>query len=95
MNEVKTGIAGKTLETVQSFKYLGVKLDSYLTFNDHINYIKGKTFSKIKLLGKVSKILDRDMLLLVYKTLILSVIEYGCLIYHGMSNQNTDTLQRL
>ena len=95
MNEVKASTAGVTLETVHTFKYLGVMLDSLLSFNDHINYIKGKTFAKIKLLSKVSCILDRDTLLLVYKTLILPILEYGTVIYHGMSVQNADTLQKL
>ncbi len=95
MDEVTTGIAGEALETVQTFKYLGGKLDNRLTFNEHINYVKGKTFAKIKLLGRVSKILDRDTLLLVYKTLILPVIEYRSVIYHGMSKQNSDILQKL
>ncbi len=44
---------GKHIEQVQSFKYLGICLDSTLTFDDHVQYLKGKLYSKIKLLGRV------------------------------------------
>ena len=52
MNEFTVSLAGETVENVDPFKYLGVKLDSLLSFNEHVNYIKGKTFSKIKLLER-------------------------------------------
>ena len=95
MNEVNVSLGGEVIEEVSTFNYLWMKLDNCLTFNDHINYISGKTFVKIKLLGKLGKILDRGTLQLVYKTLIRPVIEYGDIVYHGVSNKNADILQPL
>ncbi len=43
-------IGNTTINRVQEFKYLGVKLDSCLTFNNHVQYIQSKTIGKMKLL---------------------------------------------
>ncbi len=88
-------IDGILVEKVTTFKYLGIKLDHHLTFKDHIAYIKGKTFAKIKLLGRLCRNLDRETLMLLYKTLILPVLDYGDVIYHGMSKADAESLQRL
>ncbi len=46
------------LEVVNTFCYLGIMLDSRLSFSAHDQHIKSKTFSVIKLLGRVQHILD-------------------------------------
>ena len=83
------------LEQVQSFKYLGIVLDSTLSFNEHIHYLKGKLYTKIILLGRVRGLLDIYTSLMVYKTLILPVIDYCAYIYLGTMAQNRETLQKL
>ena len=83
------------VEKVDSFKYLRVKLDSQLNFHDHVSYIKSKTFSKVKLLGRLSYSLDSDTLLTLYKTLILPIIGFGGIIYHKFTVADADLLQRL
>ena len=72
-----------------------MKLDSRLTFSDHVAYIKSKTVQKIKLLSKLGHILDKEVLLQLYKTLILPVFDFGDVIYHKLSQQDSTTLQRL
>ncbi len=95
VEDVKVEVNGQSLEKVTSYKYLGIKLDSQLEFHEHINYIKGKTLAKIKLLSYISRILDRDTLLLVYKTLIVPIIDYADNIYQGISATDRDILQKL
>ena len=77
-----------TLEQISSFKYLGIKLDSCLTFDEHVSYIKGKLYCKIKLLGRVHRLLDKKTALMLYKALILPVLDYCDFIYHGTSSIN-------
>ncbi len=95
MENVNITIDGIQLEKVRTFNYLGVKLDHHLTFKDHVAYVNGKTFSKIRLLGRLCRNLDWGMLMLLYKTLILPVFDYGDVIYHRMSKQDAESLQRL
>ena len=95
MGQVSVKVDNTCLERVTSYKYLGVKLDAHLKFDEHVLYIKQKTFSKIKLLGRLKWVLDRDTLLLLYKTLIVPIIEYGDHVYHGMTQGDAYTLQKL
>ena len=37
----------KPIDRVSNFKFLGVKLDTNLTFHEHVQYIKQKTIGKI------------------------------------------------
>ena len=66
-----------------------------MRFHEHVGYVKKKTFSKIKLLGRLKWVLDRETLLLLYKTLILPIIDYGDVVYHGISQQDAYSLQKL
>ena len=84
-----------SLERVTSYKYLGVKSDTHLRFNEHVSYIKQKTFSKIKLLGRLKWVVNSDTLLLLYKTLILPIIDYGDIVYHNMTQRDAYSLQKL
>ena len=97
MENVTVNIGDLSLERVSSYKYLGIKLDCHMKFNEHIQYIKEKTFAKIKLLGRLTWVLDRDTLhvLVLYKTLILPIIDYGDFIYLRMSQQDASSLPKL
>ena len=83
------------LKYQESAKYLGMKLDSQLTFSEHANYIRSKTFSKIKLLGKIRNTMDQSTSLMLYKTLILPIFDYGDVIYNCLSQKDATLLQRL
>ncbi len=84
-----------TLEVVSTFCYLGIVLDSRLTFSSHVQHIKSKTFSKIKLLGRVRHILDTNTASMLYKTLILPIFDYLDFVYFGISEKDKEILQRL
>ena len=93
MTNVELDIEGIQVEKVTTFKYLGIKLDHRLSFKDHVAYIKGKTFAEIRLLGRLCRNLDLETLMLLYKTLILPVFDYGDVIYHGMLKADSESLQ--
>ena len=93
MSQIQISLDGTVISKVEVFKYLGITLDCHLSCKDHVDYVKGKAFAKIRLLGKLSYILDRQTLLQLYKTLILPVFDYGDIVYHGISNREADTLQ--
>ena len=83
------------MERVDKFKYLGIVLDSGLNFEVHVKYLKSKLYAKIKLLGRVRGLLDRNTALTIYKTLILPVLDYCDHIYYGISANDKEVLQRL
>ena len=79
---------------IDSFKYLGGKLDSRLTFSEHVAHIKSKTISKIKL-GRSGQFLDWKTVLRLNKTLILLVFDYGDTVYHNLNTIDPETLHKL
>jgi len=65
---------------VVSLKYLGIIIDSKLTFREHINYITDKCYKLIFALSKSAKInwgLSHDALKSTYTGAILPLLLYG------------------
>ena len=81
------------LDSVESFKYLGVYLDNQLRFNTHADYIKRKIFAKMKALAKTRQFVSESMSLQLFQSLILPHLDYGDVIYDAMSNQDAAKLQ--
>ena len=60
--------AGDTvLAQVYQFKYLGVMLDPYLSWNDHIDCIGRKMSVKLGMVRKACKVIPRDSCLTLYQ----------------------------
>ena len=78
-----------------SFKYLGVMLDPILSFSSHVQYIQGKTFSRIKVLGRARSFLSKEMCLSLYKALVLPLFDFNDYIYDCLSSNDAYTLQKL
>ena len=53
-DQFNLGISGELIEQVYSFKYLGVFLDHFLSFNEHIDYLLFKADQKLGVLCNVS-----------------------------------------
>ena len=83
------------IEQVDSFKYLGVVLDSVLSFSNHIDYISRKLSSRIAMLGRSSKFLSKHLLLILYKSLALPYIDYCDIVWDSCSCQLKNKLQVL
>lgn len=60
---------GDEIETVKSFKYLGLLLDSQLTWKDHIEHVLAKTRGVVAILRKAKRIIPRDVRKLLYFTM--------------------------
>ena len=85
----------KTLECVLQFKFLGVILDSKLTWIPHLMKIKEETFNNINLLKIISSSkfkTSTQNLINIYKTLILPKIEYGSAAYLTGTKSNLKLL---
>ena len=83
------------LEKVCSYKYLGFILDDQLNFNKHISEIVNIVSHKLYLLSKIRKYLTKHACILIFKTMVLSLIEYGDILYTGTTHKNLDKLDKL
>ena len=93
--DLELKVNNETIVQSNSVKYLGIKLDSQLTYGSHVEYVRSKTVGKIKLLGRIAPIIKRHTALYLYKSLILPIFDYCSFIIDGMSQQSCQTLQKL
>ena len=65
-------------------KFLGLVSDRTLSFKSHIQYLKTscqKALDVIRVVGHTDWGEDRTVLLQLYRSLVLSKLDYGCIIY--------------
>ena len=73
----------------------GVKVDFWLTFSSHTDYIYSKVISRIGILGRAHHMVDEHTCLYLYNQLILPPLDYADFIYDGLPQNNGFTLQKL
>ena len=78
-------IDGLILERVKTTKFLGVYLDEKLNWNHHIHHISVKIAKGLGMLNRVKSFLPRNILLMVYSTLIKPFLSYCCILWGGAS----------
>ena len=94
-DECHCQLLDQTLEVVDSYKYIGITLDTHLTYKPHIKSIISKVTHKLSVLTKIRKYIDITTSLTLYKSMILPHFDYGDMIYAATSNENLNDLQTL
>ena len=75
---------GSPIPVVKESKFLGILFDRKLSFIPHIKYLTAKclkTLNLLKVLSHTSWGADRTTLLKLYRSLVLSKLDYGCIFY--------------
>ncbi len=80
-NNVMIRFGDMVIKRVEEAKYLGMMLDPQLTFSAHVNYIHKKTLGKIKLLGRLSYVINQTSGTSLYTSLVLPIFDYNDHIY--------------
>ena len=93
--DVQLSLSNQILERVCSYKYLGLILDEHLTFNKHIKELKRIVSHKLYLLSKIRKYITTDACINIFKTMVLSVIEYCDILYAGTSQKNLSDIDKM
>ena len=91
--EVK--LDGNVLQSVCSYKYLGVTIDSQLNYNLHMNRIIASVSAKLKQFQRMRFFLNIKAALLVYKCMLLPILEYGDIFLSATTAKNRKKLQVL
>lgn len=74
-------IEDEVIEKVNSFVYLGLKLDTHLNFGPHIEMICGRVSPALAALYKLRNVLPTEALRLIYFSLFHSHVDYLCSIW--------------
>jgi len=87
-SELELLIDGDKLVRAEQAKFLGVIIDSKLTWSSHVQYISLKIMKGIGIMCKLRNILPSRVLLSLYYTLIYPYLTY-CVIVWGCANATT------
>ena len=84
-----------SLQVVSAYKYLGITLDSQLSFNQHVGKIISSVSAKLKQFQRTRSFLNTKAALMVYKNMLLPMLEYGDVFLSAASDINRKRLQVL
>ena len=80
-------INNENLQTVPTYKYLGVHLDQTLSLEYHVKSVVKNISHKLYVFSKIRRFLSEKAALDIYKTMILPYFDYGDVIFM-FSNEN-------
>ena len=76
-----------------SFKLLGILLDEYLSFNDHISMLTRKISKSLYCINRVKNFVDQKSLRTMYFAMIHSIMAYGINIYGCATKTSLEKLR--
>ncbi|ETO12526.1 hypothetical protein RFI_24849 [Reticulomyxa filosa] len=80
-------------------KYLGLIMDSHLTYKEHVNYVYGKASRKLGYLTFLCSYKgirpSMNVYNLLYKTIIRPNLEYACAFWNGAAESHKKKLERI
>ena len=86
---------GASLQRVSLYKYLGVTLDTGLTYSQHVSKTISSVTSKLKQFQRMRSFLNSKAALMVYKNMMLPILEYGDVFFSATTCLNRKRLQVL
>ena len=90
-SDLKIKLCGKRLYPTESVKYLGVKTDTNLTWQHHVNDLSIKLNRANALLFKIRKYVSLKILRSIYFAIFNSYVSYCCLVWA----QNFSSIKRI
>ena len=86
---------GQTVETQLAARFLGVLLDRRLTYKEHFKGLRERCFKALDVLKCVSRTSygsDRNTLLLLYRAIVRSKLDYACFVYDSACESSKKAL---
>ena len=93
IKDFKLTVGGIELERVLTYSYLGMTLDPSLNFDKHVNKLVARATNKVKQLKKMRNFLTTEAAMLVYKNMMMPILEYGDVFLTAVSKENRDKCQ--
>ncbi len=90
---INISIGNTKLEQVTQYKYLGITIDSNLSWDKHLNTTITKARYKIMLMRKNKAYLSQDILMLMYKGLIRPSLEYCASMFNNLNKEQCRRLE--
>ena len=76
-------------------KGLGIWFQNNLKFDEHINYVVNRSNKLLGLIKRTFKALDKEFFLILYKSLIRSILDYGGSVYYLSTKKNIQLIENI
>ena len=94
-DDTKITFDGNFITPSNFVKTLGVTIDRYMTFDEHINDMHKKTMGTLIFINRIKDKLDRDTRVLLVEALALSLLNYCCKIWGSAGKTQIQRVQKL
>jgi len=87
---IKLPINGSSIKVNKTVRFIGVVFDRALTWSAHIDQVVTRCNKRLNLMKVMTGTrwgVSKGVLLIVYKALICSVIDYGCTAYDSAADR--------
>ena len=75
------------LENVNEFKYVGVTVNQYLTWHDHIDQLHSKVAKRLGVLKRIKHLLPVHTSKIYVTTMVISILEYASIVSGNKNNK--------
>ena len=86
---------GKLLECVTTAKILGVHMDEHLTWPDHVTALLSSCYAALAVLRKLRNLAPYHVRKQLVKSLVMSKLDYGCVVFYSLPEYQMKRLQRV
>lgn len=96
--ETTLKVNGEPIKIAKTVKFLGLVFDTKLSWNAHIAYIQEKCKKRLNLMRMISGQnwgASKTSLLIIYRALVRSVLDYGATAYNSTSHANKQKLDKI
>ena len=83
------------LELVENAKYLGMSINSDISWDFHVQRLCQNMYYHLSLLRRLRRMFPKELLLQVYKSYIQPRFDYGITLYGCSTQKNIDLVQRV
>ena len=95
LQPVNLTMNNELIERVSEMKYLGITIDENLTFEPHIKHMYRNVCQKLGEIQKTRMCLDNKTSLILYKSLLLPIIDYCDVAYMTATKNSLQRLQKV
>ena len=88
-------VDNENIEQTSLLKLLGVNIDKYLNFIDHIKHISTKANQKVGVLSRLRNLIPEKAKLQLFKSSILPHLTYCSLVWHFIRSSDKRKLERI
>ena len=92
---IELSLSNTDVRQVESTKCLGVNIDKNLTWEGHLQSVKQKVSSNLRILKKVKPFLNSENIDTLYRSIIEPYFSYCCLVWDSIGDTLSNSLQRL